>query len=61
MFVTLTAKELNPAIYVMARAEHERSQRALNYAGADQVISPYVIGGQRRAQAALERPGGAGA
>jgi voltage-gated potassium channel len=55
VFVTLTAKEINPAIFVVARAEHERSQRTLNHAGADQVISPYVIGGHRMAQAALER------
>jgi voltage-gated potassium channel len=55
VFVTLTAKELNPAIFVVARAEHERTQRTLKHAGADQVISPYVIGGHRMAQAVLER------
>ena len=55
VFVTLTAKEMNPSIFVVARAEHERSQRTLKHAGADQVISPYVIGGHHMAQAALER------
>jgi voltage-gated potassium channel len=51
--VTLTAKELNPALVVVARAETERSERTLLRSGADKVISPYAIGGHRMAQAAL--------
>lgn len=53
VFVTLTAKELNPALFVIARAESERSERTLRHAGADKVISPYAMGGHRMAQAAL--------
>ncbi len=53
VFVTLTAKELNPSLFVVARAETERSERTLAHAGADKVISPYVMGGHRMAQAAL--------
>ena len=53
VFVTLTAKELNPALMVVARAETERSERALLRSGADKVISPYSMGGHRMAQAAL--------
>jgi len=53
VFLTLTAKELNPALVVVARAETEHSARTLWRAGADQVISPYAIGGHRMAQAAL--------
>jgi voltage-gated potassium channel len=53
VFVTLTAKELNPALFVVARAESERSERTLLRSGADKVISPYVMGGHRMAQAAL--------
>lgn len=53
VFVTLTAKELNPSIFVVARAETERSERTLAHAGADKVISPYAMGGHRMAQAAL--------
>lgn len=53
VFVTLTAKELNPRIFIVARAESERSERTLLRAGADKVISPYVMGGHRMAQAAL--------
>ena len=53
VFVTLTAKELNPTLFVVARAETERSERTLLRSGADKVISPYTMGGHRMAQAAL--------
>jgi voltage-gated potassium channel len=53
VFVTLTAKELNPSLFVVARAETDRSERTLTHAGADKVISPYAMGGHRMAQAAL--------
>jgi voltage-gated potassium channel len=53
VFVTLTAKELNPLLFVVARAENERSERTLLRAGADKVTSPYAMGGHRMAQAAL--------
>lgn len=53
VFVTLTAKELNPSLVVVARAVTARSERTLAHAGADKVISPYAIGGHRMAQAAL--------
>lgn len=53
VFVTLTVRELNPGLFVVARAETERSERTLRHAGADKVISPYAMGGHRMAQAAL--------
>jgi voltage-gated potassium channel len=53
VFVTLTAKELNPMLTVVARAETQRSERTLLRSGADKVISPYAMGGHRMAQAAL--------
>jgi voltage-gated potassium channel len=53
VFVTLTARELNPSLAVVARAETVRSEGTLAHAGADKVISPYAIGGHRMAQAAL--------
>jgi voltage-gated potassium channel len=43
VFVTLTAKELNPALFVVARAEADRTTRRLLQAGADKVISPYTM------------------
>ncbi|HEY5870622.1 MAG TPA: potassium channel protein [Candidatus Tectomicrobia bacterium] len=53
VFVTLTAKQLNPNLTIVARAEAEQSQKTLIRAGADKVISPYAMGGHRMAQAAL--------
>ncbi len=53
VFVTLTAKQLNPNLTIVARAEAEQSQKTLMRAGADKVISPYAMGGHRMAQAAL--------
>lgn len=53
VFLTLTAKGLHPALFVVARAENERSERTLLRSGADKVISPYAMGGHRMAQAAL--------
>lgn len=53
VFVTLTGKELNPSLFVVARAEADRTTRRLLHAGADKVISPYAMGGHRMAQAAL--------
>lgn len=49
MFVTVTAKTLNPGLFVVTRSEHEASESALQKAGADRVITPDVIGGRRMA------------
>jgi len=49
MFVTVTAKTLNPGLFVVSRSEHEASESALVKAGADRVITPNVIGGRRLA------------
>jgi voltage-gated potassium channel len=44
VFATLTARELNPKLTIIARAEQEQTERRLISAGADRVISPPVIG-----------------
>jgi voltage-gated potassium channel len=44
VFLVLTARQLNPDLYIMARAGHEDSKSKLLAAGADQVESPYVMG-----------------
>lgn len=53
LYVILTAKELNPDIYVLSRSEEETSERRLIRAGADRIISPYAVGGMRMAMAIL--------
>ena len=54
VYITLIAKELNPAIFVLARAENDYSIRNLKRAGADKVISPYIIGGRHMANIILK-------
>ncbi len=53
LYVILTAKEFNPDIYILSRAEGETSERRLIRAGANRAISPYTVGGMRMAMAAL--------
>ncbi|NTU59822.1 MAG: potassium channel protein [Deltaproteobacteria bacterium] len=54
LFVTLTARDLNPKLFIIARYEEPRSEMKLLRAGADKVISPYIIGGTRMAMAVLK-------
>ena len=56
VFTTLSAKELNPNIYVVARAIDEGTESKLMKAGADRVVKPYELGGNRMVQLLL-RPG----
>ncbi len=53
LYITLSARVLNPKIFIVARAEHEASEAKLRRVGANHVVSPYVIGGHRVAQAVL--------
>ncbi len=56
VFTTLSAKSLNPNIFVVARAIDEGTGSKLLKAGADRVVKPYEIGGTRMAEILL-RPG----
>ncbi|MGC7872313.1 potassium channel family protein [Desulfosporosinus sp. SYSU MS00001] len=54
VFVTLTAKGLNPNIQVVARMDRLESENKLLRAGADKVISPAILGGWRMAMSILK-------
>lgn len=54
VFVTLTAKGLNPEIQVVSRVDKLESEDKLLRAGADIVISPAILGGQRMAMSILK-------
>jgi len=45
VFITLTARELNPRIKIIARASEESSVSKLRMAGANRVVMPDYIGG----------------
>jgi voltage-gated potassium channel len=53
VYITLTARGLNPDLYILARSGEEGSEIKLRRAGANKVVSPYHIGGNRMAQAIL--------
>ena len=46
VYVTLSAKSLNPEIFVVARATIHETMGKLEKAGADRVVSPQIIGGK---------------
>lgn len=53
VFVTLTARQLNPNLTIVARTDTESHIPRLKRAGADRVVMPYSIGGLRMAQSVL--------
>jgi voltage-gated potassium channel len=53
VYITITARGLNPKLYILARAGRIGSEKKLVHAGADVVVSPHQIGGFRMAQALL--------
>ncbi len=54
LYVVLSAKGLNPDLFIVARAGEEGSEQKLLRAGADRVISPYHIGGLRIAHTVIK-------
>ncbi|HYT67871.1 MAG TPA: potassium channel protein [Vicinamibacterales bacterium] len=53
VYAVLSARLLNPNLFIVGRAETEDSRTKLMRAGADRVISPYQLGGLQLAQTAL--------
>lgn len=53
VYVTLTARQLNPEITIVARAGDKSHISRLELAGADRVVLPHFIGGLRMAQNVL--------
>lgn len=54
LYVVLSARGLNPKLKIVARASEEGVEDKLMRAGADNVISPYHIGGVRIAHTVLK-------
>ena len=53
VFITLSARELNPSVRIHARGESDTALRRLEQAGAHQAVSAYHMGGTRLANAIL--------
>lgn len=54
LYVVLSARGLNPRLKIVARASEEGAESKLFRAGADNVVSPYFIGGLRIAHTLLK-------
>jgi voltage-gated potassium channel len=55
VFITLTARNLNRHLRIIARGENPPTEKKLRQAGADEVVLPASIGGTRIAQS-ITRP-----
>lgn len=53
LYVVLSARGLNPKLFIVARATEKGAEIKLKRAGADKVVSPYLIGGLRIAHTVL--------
>ena len=54
IFLTLSARVLNPKLHIVARAGSEDTVSKLMRAGADHVVTPYGLGGKRMATLMLK-------
>jgi voltage-gated potassium channel len=54
MYIILSARVLNPDLYIVSRAVDDASVTKLARAGANRAISPYAIGGHRLAHLILK-------
>ncbi len=53
VYITLSARALNPKLFIVARAATAEAEHKLTIAGANRVISPYILGGRSMASHAL--------
>ncbi len=53
VYITLSARALNPQLVIVARAATAEAEHKLTIAGANRVISPYILGGRSMAGHAL--------
>jgi voltage-gated potassium channel len=54
LFVTLSGRTLRPDLFIVARARTLSSEEKLRRAGADRVVNPQAIGGERMAAFLLQ-------
>ncbi len=54
VYTVLLARQLNPSLRIIARALEEGAEGRLRLAGADKVLNPYRLGGNRLALSAMK-------
>lgn len=50
LFVTMSARSLNPDAYIISRCAKHDTEKKLKRAGANKVVNPYITGGHRMAE-----------
>ncbi|MFH1759758.1 MAG: potassium channel protein [bacterium] len=53
LMITLTARGMNADLHIVSRAQDSNAEKKIYQVGANKVVSPYVIGGLRMAQAVM--------
>lgn len=53
VYVTLSARQINPTIYIVARGNEKTTEDKLRRAGADRVVLPYLTGAHQMAHGAI--------
>jgi len=53
LLVTLTARSVNPDLFIVTRSVYPESVEKLRFAGANRIISPYAMSGRRMANLLL--------
>ena len=53
VYVTLSARAINPGLFIVGRANAIGADAKLSQAGADRVVSPYTMAGRRMAELAI--------
>ena len=52
VFITLSARQMNPDLFIVSRSDSDESAAKLEIAGADRTLSPHSVGGRRLASIA---------
>ena len=52
VYVTLSARAMNPSLFIVARASAAGAEAKLVHAGANRIVSPYTMAGRRAAELA---------
>jgi len=53
VYLSLTARQINPKLFIIARADTELAKKKLVRAGANKVVCPHELGGTQMAMATL--------
>lgn len=53
VYLSLTARQINPSLFIISRADSELAKKKLVRAGANKVVCPHELGGSQMAMATL--------